>query len=951
MNREFFPRCSSVNYTARGMDCVSTVSRRRTNSEEEDEEEEDRALDDTIVATSTQAAAPFQYLISEQAKSIVALQELQNEVGALLEFRDLVMETFPHLRQKMSSSTAPSTPRQMSHIPVATSLQGKSRDWEPGIRVRRKLHQHSREQDTSVPSMGPRSRSNSHGKAPKSSSGETGNSGTSSTGSSAVQDSGFCTESKEHCSSSTSTTTTTATTAARKAEGDTEQEVEDELWNLLDLIHIKGTKLRLEVEYLQEKFEKCDRKRGGIRRSKSLEYVKKNHEPPRTKCDLMLEQELRGLKQERDLLLDRVADMEAENLANLAQTNQLLAEVGALSAEKRDLEEQLRAAISAKSDLNSRIHDLHLQFINRTGQEGKNGKSINPAVKTNNILKLSPSKAVGSSQIVVGGGSCFTPVKRSDNVSGCQELGQTVNSDVCSGESSLPKSELGVDYLKEEDGYRIEDRRPSDPVSQRLACSDTPKIATASEKDVFSDNKVASDSAPSGANETVHRLNQSPISDDAKARLCKKNIGKLGVLDGIVSSPSDKIKGAKDILPDKKKTAAILTQFNAIELQRHLLMTTYENQVATSRLEKLSRLKTDLSHQLDKFKEENDDLRFQLEEKSIELEGTRARIRLLERLQSAKYSSDLSESVVNHSHTLLPPSHESTPNPILPHIALPIALDDTAIHHSSSTESAHHDEDLTIEKRSESPRKRPPSKIPLKSYSAPKPPTGRTKPLTQKSVKESISLGRSRDANKSKDISMYSRSRESSVGGKTGSRESLKEPSSSIGRRMRKHSTQDGSFSSTGSSHSVRNNQTPSLASKKTQSSSSRERISTQDQNEQKSNAENICSPSTERNRSEKTEEFLDSLDNYNYRHEQSLNSNYRFLNKFDNQELDRSMSSVVPSRAWRSVTNQPAEYYDSIDYSASGFNQVNVNSASEREALAEFDSLEPSCSDCGDLV
>ena len=42
----------------------------------------------------------------DQAKS---LQELQNEVGALLEFRDLVIETFPDLKHKMASSGASST--------------------------------------------------------------------------------------------------------------------------------------------------------------------------------------------------------------------------------------------------------------------------------------------------------------------------------------------------------------------------------------------------------------------------------------------------------------------------------------------------------------------------------------------------------------------------------------------------------------------------------------------------------------------------------------------------------------------------------------------------------------------------------------------------------------------------------------------------------------------------
>lgn len=43
---------------------------------------------------------------SDQTKS---LQELQNEVGALLEFRDLVIETFPDLKHKMASSGANST--------------------------------------------------------------------------------------------------------------------------------------------------------------------------------------------------------------------------------------------------------------------------------------------------------------------------------------------------------------------------------------------------------------------------------------------------------------------------------------------------------------------------------------------------------------------------------------------------------------------------------------------------------------------------------------------------------------------------------------------------------------------------------------------------------------------------------------------------------------------------
>lgn len=40
---------------------------------------------------------------------LMFLQELQNEVGALLEFRDLVIETFPDLKNKMASISASST--------------------------------------------------------------------------------------------------------------------------------------------------------------------------------------------------------------------------------------------------------------------------------------------------------------------------------------------------------------------------------------------------------------------------------------------------------------------------------------------------------------------------------------------------------------------------------------------------------------------------------------------------------------------------------------------------------------------------------------------------------------------------------------------------------------------------------------------------------------------------
>lgn len=202
----------------------------------------------------------------------------------------------------------------------------------------------------------------------------------------------------------------------------------------------------------------------------------------------------------------------------------------------------------------------------------------------------------------------------------------------------------------------------------------------------------------------------------------------------------------------------------------------------------------------------------QLEEKSIELEGTRARVRLLERLQAAKLCGELTATEhFTHSHTLPPPSHESTPTPLLPRLTLP--LTHTLPDHSS-TESAHNDE------TKESPRKRPPSKIPLKSYNAPKP------PLSKGTLKSGNVVGKNiiKDSTpswskKEKSWDPVTRSmKEASVGKRDSprpaSRESVNTPSS-INRRIRKTSNQDGSFSSTNSTPSMRRDPPSSPAPKK----------------------------------------------------------------------------------------------------------------------------------------
>lgn len=274
-----------------------------------------------------QPPGPFHYLINEQAKSLVALQELQNEVGALLEFRDVVIETFPNLRTKLASSTPSTMTSSVSNIPVAVR-----RDWEPGIRVRRKLTNKEESRSSSKKN-----------------------------GESAIQDSGFSTETSSKETHSASSTAPSASAPSGSTETD---EAEDELLNLLEVIHRKGTRLKDEVEALQGTIRgqegDASSEEGDFRRF--LFHVSAD--------------DVRQLRKERDLLLDRVAEMEAEVLAGRVHTSRLQEDLENLLATKHDLEEQLKAVVTQRGEVNSRIHDLHLQFVTKSAPDSpESGKT------------------------------------------------------------------------------------------------------------------------------------------------------------------------------------------------------------------------------------------------------------------------------------------------------------------------------------------------------------------------------------------------------------------------------------------------------------------------------------------------------------------------------------------------------------------------------------------------
>lgn len=304
---------------------------------------------------------PFHYLISEQAKSLVALQELQNEVGALLEFRDLVIETFPNLRHKMAAtasagaSVMSSTCTQSSHIPLPLSSPSSRRvvEWEPGKLRRRVPRENSGGGGGGGSSGGsggggggessssslPRSRSNSH------------SGGTKNNCSATVQDSGFSTEASSKDSASTA-----IAPRASSPRPNALDEAEDELWNLLDVIHRKGIRLREEVECLQGRLESVATEE--LASTDVLEAVRKvtgadddadSRTIPSDNVDRQQDSrdpQVVALRREKEQLLDKVAELEAETISSRARTQELQTELAALSALKTGLEDRLQASLT-----------------------------------------------------------------------------------------------------------------------------------------------------------------------------------------------------------------------------------------------------------------------------------------------------------------------------------------------------------------------------------------------------------------------------------------------------------------------------------------------------------------------------------------------------------------------------------------------------------------------------
>ena len=297
-------------------------------------------------------------------------QELQHEVSSLLEFKNVLLQTFPDLHHKISSLSV------LGHDGGRLGGGGH----RPGLKT-----EHPDLSDdipsswntVTQPNTGSMPRQRKLRKSPEGSTNST----------STVPDSGFSTE-KDISGGQVSGglgghLLSPAGGQLRWPMGGERMPTSlsgsppppapdsDELLGLLDVIHRKAVKLRaqqlVEAEWTQTQTERHKAGRATLGAIHEHETSASDTIDIQSSDNDTKERTRRKLfsdgHPDRDHLVDRISELENEALSSNFKVSKLESEISRISRQKELLEEQLRAAISVKSELDSKIHDMHSQYV------------------------------------------------------------------------------------------------------------------------------------------------------------------------------------------------------------------------------------------------------------------------------------------------------------------------------------------------------------------------------------------------------------------------------------------------------------------------------------------------------------------------------------------------------------------------------------------------------------
>ena len=401
---------------------------------------------------------------------------------------------------------------------------------------------------------------------------------------------------------------------------------EDELLSLLDVIHRKAVKLRakemveaeMEEQRLRPQLPREDSRKFSSDKLPGLHPISEN-EGAVSDNEVRVTEEAKdrvrrkiipddGInRQDRELLVDRISELESETLQSHRKVSKLEDEIAKVNQQKEVLEDQLKTAVNIKSELDSKIHDMHSQYVKGGGGKKESG-------------------IIHSVQILTGGGQ-----QGGDRLLDRRLLSQSETNlrRVGDGNGSINieiRQPGGLEQSRSSEHllYRPERQRRSSPMGhsrsvvnlqqdepartnskffQRISAPPPPGTKVSPQL-----HRVLSNEKLSPKSRSVENLSERARRDLAETSLQPRHHGDL-------DSPSSRLKGAQSeqvlsrlgrdgrarldpalsssvlsmpaelarglrVRPNRERIRQVLGTSSVLELQRQLLTTVMENEVS-----------------------------------------------------------------------------------------------------------------------------------------------------------------------------------------------------------------------------------------------------------------------------------------------------------------------------------------------------------------------------------
>ena len=437
----------------------------------------------------------------------------------------------------------------------------------------------------------------------------------------------------------------------------------DELLGLLDVIHRKAVKLRaqqlVEAEWSQlgtaggvpaaagqqlseRKLSDKTRTLGAIHEHEVGNSDKKDISSDSDTKDRVRRKIFNDTGHDRDVLVDRISELENEALSSNFKVSKLESEISRISRQKELLEEQLRAAMDVKSELDNRIHDMHSQYV-KSSKKDQSGIIHSVQILTGGSQSslqsgdyiLSPAKSETNLRKIGDTGSVNIEIRQSgqeahnhEALSRSSEQLQypgkysklsphtvsVVNLRSGSDKMSALAQGRSVDGLNALFRQRTDSHGSSrssnsrffqnrlltgppnvnklNPQLNRVLSNDKLSPKSRSVENLYDQRHglKASNSEISLQPRALYLLDN-PDSSKLKSTQSEQVLTKIGrsekvrldakISASVVSMPAELARGGMRVKPNREKIRAVLGTTSVLELQRQLLTTVMENEVGS----------------------------------------------------------------------------------------------------------------------------------------------------------------------------------------------------------------------------------------------------------------------------------------------------------------------------------------------------------------------------------